>query len=423
MIRAVVGLNWGDEGKGRMVDYFARKADVVVRFQGGDNAGHTVVNDRGKFAFHNFPSGICHDDVVNIIAPGSVINPDSFFSERKTLVEAGLSCEGIVISDRATVILPYHLQVEALEEIRLGANRYGSTGRGIAPSYADRYAKKAIQIGELLDHEYLKTRTSALVEYHNMILQGCYEAEPLDPAAELERLDSWGRELKPLVRDIAPIIDQAIDGDKTILLEAQLGALRDIIHGIYPFTTSSSVLAGFAAASVPVPANRIKAVTGVTKAYSTCVGAGPFITEIDGDLATTIRERGKEYGATTGRPRRIGYFDAVATRYGTRLQGANEMVITCLDVLSGVGPLEICVGYEDDNTVSERFPIMPTLRHTKPVYEQHPGWDEDITEARRFDDLPTKAKEYVRRVEELVGVSVSHVSVGPDREALIEMSA
>lgn len=419
MVRAVVGLNWGDEGKGRMVDVFAGEAGMVIRYQGGANAGHTVVNEHGKFAFHNFPSGICHPQVENIIASGSVIDPDSFLKERDTLKSAGLSCERISISDRATVIMPYHLLAERLEEERLGAKKYGSTLSGIAPSYADRYAKKALQAGELLFPDHLKERVPDALEYHNRILTRLYDHEPLDLDELLEKLVSWGKALAPYIEDTSPMIEAAIESDVNIILEAQLGALRDIGHGIYPYTTSSSVLAGYAAASVPIAPRRIEHVTGITKAYSTCVGAGPFVTEISGDRADRIRKVGKEYGATTGRPRRIGQFDAVATRYGAMVQGADEMIVTCLDVLTGMGPLDICTAYRIGDEATSRFPIYPQLVSAEPVYETLPGWDEDITGARKFDDLPAAAREYILRIEELVGVPVTVVSVGPERDAMI----
>ncbi len=419
MVRAVVGLNWGDEGKGRMVDYFAERADIVVRFQGGDNAGHTVKNQHGKFAFHNFPSGICYPNVTNIIASGSVINPASFLDEKRQLQTAGLSCERILISDRATVITPYHLLRERLEEERLAAKKYGSTMSGIAPSYADRYAKKGIQVGELRFPDHLRERLRDILAYQNMILTGCYGHDPLDFDSLFETLLGYGEALAPHIADVAPIIERAVEDDKDIILEAQLGALRDVGHGIYPYTTSSSVLAGYAAASLPLAPRSIRSITGITKAYSTCVGAGPFVTEITGDLAGRIREKGKEYGAKTGRPRRIGHFDAVATRYGCRLQGADSMVITCLDVLSGMGPLKICTAYEIDGQRREAFPIYPELIAAAPVYEEYAGWDEDITEVRAFADLPSNAREYVGRVEELVGIRAAYISVGPEREALI----
>ncbi len=419
MIHAVTGTNWGDEGKGRMVDYFAERADVVIRFQGGDNAGHTVVNKRGKFAFHNFPSGICYDNVVNIIAAGSVVSPESFMKEQSELRAAGLEAENIRISDRAIIILPYHLALERMEEERLGDKKYGSTMSGIAPSYADKYAKKGIQAGELLYPDYLRSHLETILEYKNMIIQRGYGGEPLDFEPLFEKMVEYGKSLEPYIVDTLPIIEEALSSEKNIILEAQLGALRDISHGIYPYTTSSSVLAGYAAASVPVPPNRIDTITGITKAYSTCVGAGPFVTEITGELAEKIREKGNEYGAKTGRPRRIGHFDAPATSYGVKLQGATELVVTCLDVLSGMGPLKICTHYDVDGKRKKSFPVYPQLVKASPVYEELPGWDEDITGARRFEDLPRNAQKYIRRIEELAGIPVAYVSVGPERDDLI----
>ena len=421
MIRAVVGLNWGDEGKGRIVDMFAGKADVVIRFQGGDNAGHTVVNDIGKFAFHNFPSGICFPEVVNIIAAGSVINPDSFIKERDDVTAAGVNCDGVRISDRATLIMPYHYVLERLEDERLGKKGYGSTMSGIAPSYADRYAKKAIQVGELLNPQTLRERITDVLEYQNMIITGGYGSDRLELDPILDKLATWGESLKPYIADTGPIVEAALERNSSVILEAQLGALRDVSHGIYPYTTSSSVLAGYAAASVPIPPKLISTVTGITKAYSTCVGAGAFTTEILDELAGVIREKGKEYGAKTGRPRRIGRFDAVATRYGAKLQSADEMIVTCLDVLSEIDPLRICVAYEIEGKTTDRFPIYPDLLRAKPVYETLPGWQDDITEIRRFNDLPANARTYVRRIEELVGTRITNVSVGPERNAIISM--
>jgi adenylosuccinate synthase len=419
MVHAIVGMNWGDEGKGRMVDYFAERADMVIRFQGGDNAGHTVVNSHGKFAFHNFPSGICYPDVINVIASGSVINPESFLKEQDELRRAGLNADNIMLSDRAVLIMPYHLLLERLEEERLGDRKYGSTMSGIAPAYADKYAKKGILAGELIHPEYLRERLGGILEYKNLILQSCYGHAPLEFEPLFESLVENGKRLKPYITDVGPAVETALAKNQHIILEAQLGALRDIGHGIYPYTTSSSVLAGYAAASVPLPPGMITEVTGITKAYSTCVGAGPFVTELTGELGDKIREEGKEYGAKTGRPRRIGYFDAVATRYGAKLQGTHEMVITCLDVLSGIDRLKLCVEYEIGGKRHDRFPIYPNLIKAKPVYEELPGWSEDITAVREFDDLPENARSYVKRIEELVGVKAAYISVGPERADLI----
>lgn len=420
MVKAVVGLNWGDEGKGRMVDYFASEADIVVRYQGGSNAGHTVVNDKGKFAFHCFPSGTCYEEVVNIIAAGAVLNLKDFRIELDT-VKAQLDNFKLLISDRVILTLPYHIQLEKLEEARLKDKKYGSTLSGIAPTYADKYLKKGIQAGELLNPSYLKERVKDIVEYKNLLLAGCYGAEKLDPIKVYEELLEAGEVVKPFITDVGPIVQEALKSDKAIVVEAQLGALRDISHGIYPYTTSSSVLAGYACASVPVPPSKVTSIVGITKAYSTCVGEGAFVTELFDETAAQIRKVGKEYGAKTGRPRRIGNFDAVATRYGCELQGATEVTVTCLDVLSGIKELPICVEYDVDGKKTDRFPVYSALLNAKPVYETVPGWEEDITKVRNFEDLPVNAQNYLRRMEKEMGVRISYVSVGPERDALIEM--
>jgi len=419
MVQAVVGLNWGDEGKGRMVDYFASQADCVVRYQGGNNAGHTVINDKGKFAFHNFPSGICFDNVINMIASGSVVNPEAFMAEQNELKERGLPADNIMISDRATLIMPYHMVIEKLEEERLGDRKYGSTMSGIAPSYADKYQKKSLQAGDLLHPKQLREKLEHIIEYKNLIITGVYGARALD----IEDIWSWlmkhTEKMKEYVKDIQPVISKLLKEDKNIIVEAQLGALRDVSLGIYPYTTSSSVLAGYACASIPIPGREMKEVIGITKAYSTCVGEGPFVTEIFDAQADEIRKIGKEYGATTGRPRRIGHFDAVATRYGAEVQGATQLVITCLDVLSGQEKLKIATGYETSEGVIDYFPINAILDTAKPVYEEMNGWHEDITGARKFEDLPENAQYYVQRIEALVGVKATYISVGPERDALI----
>lgn len=421
MISAVVGLNWGDEGKGRMVDYYAKKADCVIRFQGGDNAGHTVVNDHGKFAFHNFPSGICYDNVVNIIAPGSVVNPKSFLKELSELTKSGLNItpDNIVISDRAILILPYHMILEKLEEERLKDKKYGSTMSGIAPSYGHKYLKKGIQAGELLYPDYLKEHVKDVVDYVNLYVEGGYKGEKISYDEIMDFLKVYGEKMTPYIKDIQPIISSMIYDNKNIILEAQLGALRDITHGIYPYTTSSSTLAGYACSSIPVSPNKIKQITGITKAYSTCVGEGPFVTELFGKIADTIRETGKEYGAKTGRPRRIGYFDTVATRYGCCMQSATEMVVTCLDVLTGHNELKICTAYEINDKITSVFPLNMALLKAKPVYETVKGWDEDITKIRIFNDLPENAKIYIEKIEYYTGINVKNISVGPERDALI----
>ncbi|MBN1648419.1 MAG: adenylosuccinate synthase [Spirochaetales bacterium] len=420
MIKAVVGLNWGDEGKGRMVDYFASEADMAIRFQGGSNAGHTVINEKGKFAFHCFPSGTCYEHVTNIIASGAVLNLADFKTELET-IKKQIDNFTLLISDRAILTLPYHIQLEKLEEIRLRDKKYGSTLSGIAPTYADKYLKKGIQTGELFNPGYLKDRIKDIVEYKNLQLNGFYGAEKLDPVRVFEEILEAGEIIKPFITDIGPVVREAINRNKNILLEAQLGALRDVSLGIYPYTTSSSVLAGYACASVPVPPSKVQIVVGITKAYSTCVGEGAFTTEIFDETGDRIRKVGKEYGAKTGRPRRIGYFDAVATRYGCELQGASEVTVTCLDVLSGIKELPVCTAYEIDGKKTDRFPIYSSLVKAKPVYTVLPGWEEDISKIRHFEDLPANTKAYLRFMEKEMGVPISYVSVGPEREALIRM--
>ena len=421
MVISVVGLNWGDEGKGRMVDYFAKKADCVIRYQGGDNAGHTVVNDIGKFAFHNFPSGVCYPNIINIIASGSVVAPDSFLRELADVESKGLKVKNIFISDRAILIMPYAKIMEKLEEERLKDKKYGSTMSGIAPTYGYKYLKKGIQAGELFYPEYLKEHVYDIVEYANLTIEGGYGAPKIDPEEMYQYLLETGKQLKPFIVNTKAMVDEILDDGKTIIVEAQLGALRDITHGIYPYTTSSSTLSGHACSAIPVPPSSVKKIVGITKAYSTCVGEGAFTTEIFGEIAHVIRETGNEYGATTGRPRRIGYFDAIATKYGCKLQAATEMTVTCLDVLSGQAQLKMCIGYDIDGEITENFPINCTLDKAKPVYITLPGWSEDITKARKFEELPINAQNYITKIQDLCGVKISYVSVGPKREALIIM--
>lgn len=419
MIKAVVGLNWGDEGKGRMVDYLAAKADCIIRYQGGDNAGHTVVNPRGKFVLHNIPSGICYPDVLNIIAAGSVLNPESFVREIQELNQLGVATDNILISERAIMILPYHPLLDRLEDQRLKEKKYGSTLSGIAPVYGDKFMKKGIQVGELLTPEYLKDHLTDLLEYNNLRLQKIYGREPLNFGEIYQWLLSLGEIIRPHITDTQPVIQKLLEEEKTILLEAQLGALRDITHGIYPYTTSSSTLAAYACASIPVKPSLVKEIIGVTKAYSTCVGQGIFLTEMKESLANQIRAKGKEFGAKTARPRRIGFFDAVATRYGCQLQQVSKIAITCLDVLSGEEELKICTHYEIDDQLTETFPIYPHLLKAKPVYEILPGWEEELTEIRSYAQLPLQARKYLKRIEELCRVPIKFISVGPERQALI----
>lgn len=420
MVNAVVGLNHGDEGKGRIVDYLSSEADCVIRFQGGDNAGHTIVNSYGKTALHNFPSGIFNSNCLNIIAPGSVINLESFVKEKQDLESKGVCTENIKISDRSIIILPCHILLDRLEEERLGKRKYGSTLSGIAPVYGLKYMKKGIQSGELLHPAYLEEHIGAVLEYINAIIKGVYGSEPVRIKDTMDWLELYSQTVKPLIADIGPVVGKLLAEEKSIILEAQLGALRDITHGIYPFTTSSSTLAAYACASVPVPPASIGEITGVTKAYSTCVGEGPFITEMEAAQAEIIRNKAGEFGARTGRPRRIGHFDAVATSYGCRLQGATAIALTCLDVLSGIGELKICTGYRTTTGITCSFPINPVLNSSEPVYETFKGWEEDIGGVRSFEELPDPAKTYVERIEQLAGVKIRYISVGPEREAMFE---
>lgn len=419
MIKAVVGLNWGDEGKGRMVDYFAANTDCVIRYQGGDNAGHTVVNSRGRFALHNIPSGIFHPNVLNIIAAGSVLNPESFLREINGLKKMGISTDNVLISDRAILILPFHPLLDKLEDQRLKEKKYGSTLSGIAPVYGDKFMKKGIQVGELLTPEHLRHHLTDVLEYANLRLEKIYGEKPLSHEEIYQWLLNFAKIIKPYIANTQPIISEMVKNEQTILIEAQLGALRDITHGIYPYTTSSSTLASYACASIPVKPDLVKEIIGVTKAYSTCVGEGKFVTEMEDSLADQIRVKGKEFGAKTNRPRRIGFFDAIATKYGCFLQQSTKLAISCLDVLSGQKELKICVNYEIEKQLIDTFPIYPHLLKAKPVYETLPGWQEELTTIKNYQQLPLNARKYIERIEELCGVPVKFISVGPEREAMI----
>lgn len=419
-VTAVVGANWGDEGKGRLVDYLSKDADMVIRFQGGDNAGHTVVNQFGEFKLHLIPSGIFHRNVTNILGPGVAVNPEAFIKELSDLAERGVEKPQILISNRAQVVFPYHLLLDQYEEERLGSRKFGSTKCGIAPFYSDKYLKIGIQVSDFLDEARLAKRLKRVLEIKNPIIEHLYKRSPL----VFDDIYKWGvenaAEIRPYVCDTFLIIQQALESGKRILLEGQLGALRDPDHGIYPFSTSSSPLAGFAAVGAGIPPYKINRIIAVVKAYSTCVGAGPFVTEISGELADSIRERGKEFGARTGRPRRIGWFDAVATRYGCKVQGATEVALTMLDVLSFLDAVPICTSYISKGRKIEDFPTNDELEDAKPFLEEMAGWKTDITASRKFAELPQAAQSYVNKIEELIGVPVKWISVGAERDALIE---
>ena len=418
---AIVGINWGDEGKGRMVDLIAREYDVVCRYQGGNNAGHTVVNEYGKFALHLIPSGIFLPNVVNVLGNGVVIDLESLWGEISALQKAGISItpENFKISERATIVLPYHRALDGLEEARLKDQKYGSTLRGIAPVYSDKYQKKTVMMGELLYPEYLEKRLATILEWKNLTIQNVYGAEPY----KLEDLMDWCREygsrLAPFICDTTKFLYAAERSGKNIMFEAQLGALRDIDFGIFPYTSSSSSNAGYACVGAGIPGSHIDRTVGIVKAYSTCVGEGPFTAEWFGEEAEQLRQAGAEYGAATGRPRRVGPIDLVATRYGVRIQGATEVALTKLDVLSYMKEIPVCVQYELRGERTDDFPFTALVGEAKPVYKTVPGWGCDISGVRKYEDLPQAARDYVEFVERSIGCRISYVSVGAARDEII----
>ena len=418
---AIVGANWGDEGKGRMIDLIAEDYDIVVRYQGGSNAGHTVINEYGKFALNLIPSGIFRQDVVNILGNGVVIDLEHLVGEIEKLRAAGIviTPENLKISDRATIVFPFHKAQDALEEARLKDAKYGSTKRGIAPVYSDKYQKKGILMGELLLPEELDAHLKTVLEWKNLTIQNVYGNEPFGFEAMRAWLGEFGGKLKDHVCDTGEYLRQACLEGKNILFEAQLGTLRDIDFGIYPYTSSSSPLAAYAPIGAGIPGVRVDHTIGVVKAYSTCVGEGPFVAEWFGDEAEQLRQAGGEYGAATGRPRRVGPFDLVATRYGLIMQGAGCVALTKLDTLSYMDRIPVCTAYELDGRRTERFPFTPLQNHAKPVMEYLPGWKEEISHIRYFDQLPKAAQDYVLYLEKRLDCPVKYVSVGPNREEII----
>ena len=418
---AIVGINWGDEGKGRMVDYFAGQFDVVVRYQGGNNAGHTVINEYGKFALNLMPSGIFRPETVNLLGAGVVVDLKHINGEMDRIREKGvpLSPENLKISDRAMMVLPMHPAQDKWEEIRLGNDHYGSTLRGISPIYGDKYMKKAIQMGDLKHEAALQKHLRTLVDWKNDLIVKGYGQQPISFDETLQWIHTWGDKLLPYLCDAGELLSGAQAAGKSIMFEAQLGALRDIDYGIYPFTSSSSPLAAYAPVGCGCPCLKVDRVVGVTKAYSTCVGEGPFVGELDGQAAHDLREAGAEYGAATGRPRRVAWMDLVATRYGTFLQGATSLALTKMDVLSYLSEIPVCVAYEYQGKRMDRFPRTPELYECTPVYETLPGWKADITGARRWEDLPKAARDYVEFIEKGVGCPIEYVSVGAERDQLI----
>ncbi len=424
MVRAIVGANWGDEGKGKITDSLAKESDIVVRFQGGSNAGHTIVNEYGKFALHTLPSGVFYQHITSVIGNGVALNIPILINEIASLVEQGVPAPRLLVSDRAHVVMPYHILFDQYEEERLGGKSFGSTKSGIAPTYSDKYAKIGFQVCELFDDAYLKEKLINVVTQKNVILEHLYH-KPLLDAEELYNTCVEYREMiRPYVGDVSVFLHQALKDGKNILLEGQLGSLKDTDHGIYPMVTSSSTLAAFGAIGAGIPPYEIKNITTVVKAYSSAVGAGPFVSELFGEEADELRRRGGdggEYGATTGRPRRVGWFDAVATRYGCRMQGTTEIALTVLDPLGYLDEIPICVGYEIDGKVTEDFPNTIDCYKAKPVLKTMPGWKCDIRGIKEFDALPEAAKNYVKEIERLVGYPIRFVSNGPGRDDLIRL--
>jgi adenylosuccinate synthase len=421
-VTAIVGANWGDEGKGKITDVLAAQSAYVVRYQGGSNAGHTIINEYGKFALHLLPSGVFYPHVVNIIGPGVAFHIENFLNERRALLDRGVPEPILRVSERAQVVMPYHILFDELEEERLADRKFGSTKAGIAPFYADKYLKLGIQVADLYDPIRLRTRVEAALESKNVLLQHLYNKPAVSAADLTTRLLELAIPLKPFVANTTVLLQEGLAKGSGILLEGQLGALRDPDHGIYPYSTSSSTLAGFAPVGAGIPPHAIESIIAVTKAYSSCVGEGPFVTELDGAVAEELRRRGGdagEFGATTGRPRRMGWFDAVATRYGCMMQGATEVVLTNLDVLGYLDEIPVCTDYLIDGERTKIFPVTAKLANAKPMLTIMPGWKEDITAVRSFNDLPENAQKYVWKIEELLGVPIHKVSVGPKREQMI----
>ncbi len=419
---AIVGINWGDEGKGRMVDLLTQRYDVVVRYQGGGNAGHTVINEKGKFALHLLPSGIFRPNVVNILGNGVALDLKNLLEEIENVRAKGvvITPENLKISDRASLVLPWHIKQDELEEQRLKDKKYGSTKQGIAPFYSDKYQKKTIQAGELFYPEYLKSHLEDLLEWKNLTITKVYGATPYTMEELTCYLTEYGEALKPFICDTFSYLKEAQKEGKSILFEAQLGALRDLDLGIYPYTTSSNTVSSYALVGSGLPTAKLDEVVGVVKAYSTCVGEGPFVSEWFGPEADKLRNAGDEFGAKTGRPRRVGPLDIVATRYGVETQGATKLALTKLDVLSYMEDIPVCTKYIIDGKETERFPFPVALKEAKPVIEYMKGWHSDISKARKWEDLPLEAREYVEYIEREVGCHIGYVSVGAERDAYIE---
>ena len=424
MLTSIVGTNWGDEGKGRMVDLLSEEYDIVVRYQGGNNAGHTVINDKGKFVMNLMPSGICRENTVNILGPGIVIDLEHLYGEVQKLVKQGVEVtpEHLKISDRATICMPYHKLLDCLEEDRLRDKKFGSTRRGISPVYADKYMKKAFRMGDLLHLDRLKERMEGIIEWKNLTVEKGYGHTAVDVEEMYQWLKKYGTFFAPFVCDTTEYLIGAIMDEKSILFEAQLGALRDIDFGIYPYTSASTTLAAYAPIGAGIPFAKLDNSIGIMKAYSSCVGEGPFTCELFGEEAEALREAGGEYGAATGRPRRVGGFDVVASRYGTRMQGCSYVALTKLDVLSYMEKIPVCVAYEIDGRRIDVFPAgIEELNAAKPVYEYLPGFQCDISGCRSVDDLPKEALDYILYIEGVIDCPIKYVSVGAERDAYITM--
>ena len=422
MVKAVVGANWGDEGKGKITDMLAKEADIIVRFQGGANAGHTIVNDYGKFALHTLPSGVFYGHTTSVIGNGVALNIPVLIKEIQSIVDRGVPKPKILVSDRAQMVMPYHILFDQYEEERLGGKSFGSTKSGIAPFYSDKYAKIGFQVSELFDEELLKEKVVRIAETKNVLLEHLYHKPLINPDELLETLHEYRDTIAPYVCDVSSYLDQAIKEGKTILLEGQLGTLKDPDHGIYPMVTSSSTLAAYGAIGAGIPPYEIKQIVTVCKAYSSAVGAGAFVSEIFGDEADELRRRGGdggEFGATTGRPRRMGWFDCVASKYGCRLQGTTDVAFTVLDVLGYLEEIPVCVGYEIDGEVTTDFPTTAKLEKAKPVLKNLPGWKCDIRGIRKYEDLPENCRKYVEFIEEQIGYPITMVSNGPGRDDII----
>ena len=418
---AIVGINWGDEGKGRMVDLLTQDYDIVVRYQGGGNAGHTVVNEYGKFALHLLPSGIFRKGVMNVLGNGVALDPENLWKEIEQITSQGVAItpENLIISDRASLLMPWHRELDGLEEARLADKKFGSTKQGIAPFYADKYAKKTILAGELLYPEHLREHLQDLMEWKNLTLTRIYGAKPVT-MEELEAwIDNFCNRIKPFIRDTGVYLRQSQKDGRKILFEAQLGALRDLDYGIHPYTTSSNPIAAYAPVGSGLPSVKIDEVIGVVKAYSSCVGEGPFVCEMFGDEAEALRQAGFEYGAKTGRPRRVGPVDIVATRYGVQCQGATNIALTKLDVLSYMDRIPVCAHYRLNGRITDEFPFPALLNDAEPVMEYMEGWKCDISGVRTWENLPVQARKYVEYLEAAIGCRIGYVSVGPERDSII----